>query len=308
MKAYIGGVSYELGEDEFLLENVKELSSNKELITALRRGEFDRIRESNLSVLELLEKSLQRFLNKKIIDPKRVDAIIIATSSLGFTTHLIHSELSAFLIKLGLNNAYPILSSLSFCGNLLPALNTARSYIMSGVFKNVLVVVGDIIPKNTSKLTPPSMAIGSDGSACCLISKDPIFKFEIGKIAFSIAPEAGLLDPDKDFMRYTKLVGEGIKSAVTQNFDQSSIAKDQLSKVFTNNYSHNVCNSFLRLVGVSERLLFAENIPRFGHAGAADILINFCDYLEESEQLKDDNFLLLSTGPFMWSSTIINRL
>jgi len=205
-KAYIGGFSYALGENEFGLDEVGELKGNEELIGALRNGGFDKVRESNYSVLELLGRSITKFLDKNLVDPSSIDAIIIATSSLGFTTHLIHSELSEFLIQMQLKNAYPILSSLSFCGNLLPAINSARSYVTSGIFKNVLVVVGDIIPKNTSKLTPPSMAIGSDASACCLISKKPIFNLEIERVCFAIDAKAGLMDPDKDFMNYTKSV------------------------------------------------------------------------------------------------------
>ncbi|MGJ1439617.1 hypothetical protein [Sphingobacterium multivorum] len=307
-KAYIGGFCYTLGENELGLDEVGELNGNKELIRSLRNGGFEKVRESDNSVLELLGKSISKFLDKTLVDPGSIDAIIIATSSLGFTTHLIHSELSEFLIQMHLQNAYPILSSLSFCGNLLPAINSARSYVSSGIFKNVLVVIGDIIPKNTSKLTPPSMAIGSDASACCLITKNPIFNLEIEKVSFAVDAKAGLMDPDKDFMNYTKSVGSGIRQTIKDTFNYSSEKREDITQVFTNNYSINTCKSFLRLANVPERLFYDKNIARFGHAGATDILINISDYLSESMTGDKNSFLLLCTGPFMWSSTLINQL
>jgi len=302
----MGGFTYELGEKVLPLGELSELNACGPLIESLKKGGFDKIAESNLTAFQLIEKSIRRFvLQQDVISPDAIDAVIFATSSLEFANHPAHSALGAFLVRAGLRNAYPILSSLSFCGNFLPAINTARCYVAAETFKNVLVVVGDIIQKKQSKLTPPSVAIGSDASACCLVSRCPVFPLQMDGVFFRADSKAGVLDPDRDFLSYTKLVGNGIRNVVEKTFANSVIGKHELSKVFTNNYSRNVCRSFLKLVGIEETLLFDKNIPRFGHAGSADICINVCDYMAEKRTSENESFLLLSTGPFMWSSTLV---
>ena len=124
----------------------------------------------------------------------------------------------------------------------------------------------------------------------------------------TVNARSGLMDPDKDFLHYTKLVGQGIRSTVNKSFDNTILKREEITKVFTNNYSKTVCHGFLRLIDIPEEKLFADNIPRFGHAGAADICINLHDYLNDQFKETRENLFLLSTGPFMWGSAIINSV
>ncbi len=300
---YIGDFSYELGENESSIDN---LSETKDTILDLKKAGFERYRYTNHSVLDIVSKSIDKFFFNSKILPSEIDAVIFSVGSFGVTSHVDHSFLSDFLLKHNLKNAYPLMSSLSFCGNFIPALKKGFNYIKSGDFENILVLVSEVIPKDISRVAPPSIAIGSDAASCCLLSKHPFSNYEINSISQSVNVNSGLLDPCQDFLKYVSAVGDGIKKSVTNTLSKKE--KDyNISKVFTNNYSKNICKSYSTLLGLPENKVYLDNISRFGHAGATDICINFCDYLESNKSL-EDTFLLLSSGPFMWGSALINSL
>jgi len=304
-KIYIGGFTYELGENRHKLDDLEELKGSPDQVTTFRNNGFENYHTSDMTVLTLAGKAVSKALNKVPVSPETIDAAIFATSSFGMDNHLKHEDICHFLLDQGLVNAYPMTSSLSFCGNFLPALKKAVSYLVSNDFNNILVVVTDIIPKGTSKLTPPDIAVGSDGASCCILSKEKISDFIISDINQAVNAELGLLNPDKDFLKYSSGVSKGIKETVVKTLVSSATEISTITKVFTNNYSDNVCNGFLRLLGIPVTKLYSKNISRFGHAGAADICINFSDYQESTERANKETYLLLSTGPFMWGSALI---
>ena len=307
-RVFIGGFAYELGEDEYHIDDLPELQGKSEQTVMLKSAGFEYYRISNLSVLELAGKAIQNFFSKTPIQPAEIDAVIFATSSMGISNHLSHYFLCHFLLQHKLDNAYPLISSLSFCGNFLPALEKAYNYIQTGRFKNVLVVVSDIIPEKSSRLAPPDIALGSDGAACCLLSAEKFSHFEISAINQAVNIRSGLLDPNKDFARYVKAVGDGIKTVTDRSLSANENTKAGLTQIFTNNYSKNVCKGYLRLIRVPEEKIDLVNVARFGHAGAADICINISDYLASVKTTEKREFLLLSSGPFMWGSALIRDL
>jgi|SRR5579859_1391928 len=303
---FIGGFSYELGEDVHHIDDLPELTEKPEQITMLKDAGFEYYRISNLSVLELAGKAIANFFAKTPIPPAEIDAVVFATSSMGISNHLSHYFLCNFLLQHKLENAYPLISSLSFCGNFLPALEKGYNYIQTGRFKNILVVVSDIIPVRSSRLAPPDIALGSDGAACCLLSANKFSDFEISSINQVSNVRSGLLDPNKDFAGYVKAVGDGIKTVTNRSFSANENSRAGLTRIFTNNYSKNVCKSYLRLIRIPEDKIDLGNIARFGHAGAADICINISDYLASGQIAGKRSFLLLSSGPFMWGSALIS--
>jgi len=307
-RVFIGGFTYELGEDEHHIDDLPELNGKPEQLLMLKDAGFEYFRISNLSVLELAGKAIEKFFAKTSIPPAEIDAVVFATSSMGISNHLSHYFLCNFLLQHKLENAYPLISSLSFCGNFLPALEKGYNYIQTGQFKNVLVVVSDIIPVKSSRLAPPDVALGSDGAACCLLSVNNFSNFEISSINQAVNVRSGLMDPDKDFARYVKAVGDGIKKVTSRSLATKENARVSVTKIFTNNYSINVCKSYLRLIRIPEDKIDLVNIGRFGHAGAADICINISDYLASVKTTDKEAFLLLSSGPFMWGSALIQEL
>ena len=302
---YVGGFSYELGELEYAVEDLEEIKEFPEKVSRLKSSGFSRYRTSKLSVLDLAGKSINKLFSKVDIAPESIDAVIFATSSIGVNNHLSHRFLCDFLLEHGLHNAYPLMSSLSFCGNLMPAFKKGYNYILSGEYKHILLIVADIVSEEFGRIAPPDLAVGSDAAASCLLSVNPEVGFEISDIHESVNSQAGLYDPARDFPRYVKAVSDGIRSVANKTLVATASPSQSVTRVFTNNYNEQTCKSYLRLLGLHQDKIDLSNISRFGHAGAADICINICDYLENHEQGDEESFLLLSSGPFMWGSALI---
>jgi 3-oxoacyl-[acyl-carrier-protein] synthase III len=306
---YIGGFSYEVGEHEYGIERLRSLRGNEAQIQKFKEAGFARFRTSDLSIFELAAKCMEKLFLKVNIDPKEIDAFILATGSLGAVDNISHLQLCRFLLDNGLINAFPLVSSFSFCGNFLTAIHKGYHGIRAGDYKNVLVVTSDVISGSSTRIAPPDIAVGSDGACACLLSVNNYSGYELQSIHQVAHAAAGMLDPDKDFLHYTKAVGQGIREVTAKTFAKREESRKTITRVFTHNYSHNISRSYCRLVQIPESKAFTNNTSRYGHVCASDLCINLCDFLEMNGALQEpQEFLLLSTGPFMWGSALITAI
>lgn len=305
-KIYIGGFSYEVGEHEYDIERLRSLRDNQVQIQKFKEAGFAKFRTSDLSIFELAARCMKKLFDKVAIAPSAIDAFILSTSSLGAIDNIDHGRLCRFLLENGLVNAFPLVSSFSFCGNFLTAVHKGYQGIRAGDYKHVLVVTTDVIAESSTRIAPPDIAVGSDGASACLLSIDNFSGYELRSIHQVANAAAGMFDPDKDFLHYTKAVGQGIRQVTAKTFTGSEESRKTISRVFTHNYSHNICRSYCRLLQIPESKVSLDNVGRYGHVCAADLCINFCDFLEmNNDRQGQQEYLLLSTGPFMWGSALI---
>lgn len=302
---YIGGFSYELGEQEFDLEELVEIQGDPSNIQKLAQMGIKRYRTSEKPVLELAKAAINSFFDKGLTRREEIDGIVFCTNSFWCGREFQEGSLSDFWESLGLGNAYPIASSFSFCGNFLTGARTARNYIKSGDFTNVLLVVADRTAQGVTRVVPPMISIGSDAASCCLLTSQPLTDYEIFPISQSTNARMGQLDPDKDFKAYTQGVAKGVTQNVQKALSHAGIGRKEITGVIPNNYNKWLTPSMVKLAGLSDELVQLDNIPRFAHAGASDICINLSDYTAGLENPKDEYLLLLSTGPAMWGSVVI---
>jgi 3-oxoacyl-[acyl-carrier-protein] synthase III len=305
-KVYIGGFSYELGEQEFDIEALAEIQHNQLMIDRLRESGLSKFRTTERGVLEIASVAIRHFLDQHIIAPETVDAVIFCTNSFWSQAEFTEKSLSDFLCDLGMDRAFPIASSFSYCGNFLTGARTACHYIMSGEFTRVLLVVADRTAHSVTRLVPPGISIGSDAASCCLLtSDDTLFELEIESISQSMNAAMGKLDPAKDFKEYTKGVAKGVTMNVEKTLNLSNLTKACITNVISNNYNRWVTPSMIRLADIAVDKLSLHNIGRFAHAGASDICINLADHVATLPNMRDQRLLLLSTGPAMWGSAIV---
>jgi 3-oxoacyl-[acyl-carrier-protein] synthase III len=304
---YISGFSYEVGENEYSIERLRTFRNYPEQLSKFKDAGFSKFRTSNNTIFSLAEKAIKKLFEKIDTRPDDIDAIIFSTSSLGAIDNISNTKLCEFLLKNHLNNAFPLVSSFSFCGNFLTSIQKGFNYIKSDEYNNILVVTTDVISPESTRIAPPDIAIGSDGAAACLLSSKKKSPFKVKKIVQTVDVSSGMLDPDKDFLKYTNAVGKSIRSISTKIFSENDESRTKIRQVFTNNYGRNICKSYLKLINIDTEKVYLENIERFGHVCASDICINLCDYVESENNLNDGQELfVLSTGPFMWGGMLIS--
>jgi 3-oxoacyl-[acyl-carrier-protein] synthase III len=306
-KVYIGGFSYELGEHVFGVEELEEIREDKEVIEKLHEVGLRNYRTTSKPVLEIAEMAIRKFFGLNIIAPADIDAVIFCTNSFWCDQEFSEYPLTDFFQRLGLSYAYPIASSFSYCGNFLTGARTACNYIKANEFKNILLVVADRTANGITRIVPPLLSIGSDAASCCLLTSGKLFDLEISGISQSMDAKMGKLDAGKDFIAYTQGVAKGVVGNIKQSLLKSGVEKNDLTRVISNNYNRWVTPGMVRVAGIPVEKISLENIPRFAHAGASDICINMADHLATSGNAKNEEILLLSTGPVMWGSAIVRN-
>jgi 3-oxoacyl-[acyl-carrier-protein] synthase III len=167
----------------------------------------------------------------------------------------------------------------------------------------ILLVVADRTANGITRIVPPSLSIGSDAASCCLLTSGKLFDLEISGISQSMDAKMGKLDAGKDFIAYTQGVAKGVVGNIKSSLLKARVEKNNLTRVISNNYNRWVTSAMVR---PTEKVSL-ENIPRFAHAGASDICINMADHLAASGNSKNEEILLLSTGPVMWGSAIVRN-
>jgi len=87
---------------------------------------------------------------------------------------------------------------------------------------------------------------------------------------------------------------KAIRLAATQARDALGMAPEQFTHILTNNYSLEVTKMFGELCGFPRDASYLENIGRFAHAVAGDILINLKDLDDRGGVARGDRVLLMA--------------
>jgi 3-oxoacyl-[acyl-carrier-protein] synthase-3 len=198
---------------------------------------------------------------------RRTDVDAVLYCSVNF-----HSEGRALyqtlLSRLGLTRAFPIGLTLNDCTMLLSALELARS-LVADRYDSVLVISASRVEDERFRLL--NYALFSDAAVSCLVQRDTGAGYEI--LATELmsgvrpSPSGDGLDDEALYRaaheRFARRLGAGVQS---------------IERVFCNNLFAPIVKIKEGRLGILEKQLFLDNIPRISHCFAADPLINLADY------------------------------
>jgi len=212
------------------------------------------------------------------------------------------------------------------CSGFIFALETARSFVQSGLAKKVLVVAAE---KMSSILNPTERAtiiLFGDGASACLVTEgnekshiiDSILKTDGSGVPFLYAPVGGSVTPItaeniSTNEHYAKQDGRAVyKRAVV---DMAEVCVEILNK---HNLTHRdikllvphqanmrIIESCAQRIGLSMSQV-AINIHKYGNTTAATIPSALADAESEGKVSKGDLVLLTSFGAgFTWGATLM---
>jgi 3-oxoacyl-[acyl-carrier-protein] synthase-3 len=197
---------------------------------------------------------------------RREDIDVVLFCSVNF-----HSEGRALyqtvLSRLGLTRAFPIGVTLNDCTMLLSAIELARS-LMAG-YRSVLIISASRVEDERYRFL--NYALFSDAAVSCLVLRDSGAEYEIlaSELRSGVRPV-----PSGD-----GLDDESLYRAAQERFARNVRAPVQnVERVFCNNLFAPIVKIKEGRLGILEKQLFLENIPRISHCFAADPLINLADH------------------------------
>jgi 3-oxoacyl-[acyl-carrier-protein] synthase III len=303
--ASIVSVAYHLGELKPIAE-LDFLRDDPKRLSLYQMAGFDRYAESDLSMRALAYGSAIEAIEQGGIPKEKIGVCLYVAESFDRDEAVSSLEVNRLLMELGLVNTVPIHVSISNCANIVGALRIASAMIRARETEHVLIISVDKAPRRyAGRKMFQEVSIKSDVSLSCLVSRPGTGPYDVlylGQHNSADLADIEIVDPSSYAMPKFKNIRRAAKHAI----DSLTLAPAAYAHIITNNYSREVTKMFIELCGFRKEAGCFENIGRFAHAVAGDILINLKD-LEEKGAVRRDDLLFLMADSITNASVLCLR-
>lgn len=291
--ASIAAISYYLGSLK-PIDELDFLRENPERLQLYKVGGFEQYAESDLPMRELAYKSAAQTLSACGINPADIGICVYVAESFDRDEPVSSADVNRLLVQLGLHRAVPIHVSIANCANIMAALRVAVAMIRCDEARHVLVVSVDKASRRCGgRKMFQEMSVKSDVSVSCVVSGPGVGPY--GVLYLNQHNDAGLMDGSiTDAASYSMPKLKSIRTAANAAREALALGPRDFSRIVTNNYSREVTKMFVELCGFPAALGCFDNIPRFAHAVAGDVLINLQDLESGGGVSRDDRIFLMS--------------
>ncbi len=273
----------------------------------------------NLSVLAT--KAARQIIARAQIDPKEIDLILVATCTPDYGTPcaacMVQKEIGAVNAT-----AFDVVAA---CSGFLFAASTADKYIRSGMYRNALVIGGEILSKIVDWSDRTTCVLFGDGAAGALLERsedgDGILLEELGSDgekyhvltdgftpasnAFNdVEPLQGMDYVYMDGREVFKFATKKIVESVSHVLDKAGLTAEDI-KYFVPHQAN------ARIVEVAAKKLhvpldkFYMNIEHYGNTSAASIPTALNEMNEKGLLQKGDKIILCGFGGGLSWGTIL---
>jgi 3-oxoacyl-[acyl-carrier-protein] synthase III len=274
--AFITSIAYYLGSLK-PIDEIDFLRDNPEKLAFYRLAGFSHFAQSDVSMRELAHHSAAQTLADSGIPHEDIGICLYVAESFDRDEPVNSSEVNRLLLDLGLANTLPIHISVSNCANIMAALRIAAALIEAGQARHVLVAsVDKASRKYGGRRMFQEISVKSDVSVSCIVSGSRTGSYAM--LYLGQHNEAALVDVGmEDSVSYAMPKFKGIRHAAKKAREVLGLCPTDFAKIITNNYSREVTKMFIELCGFRKEAGCFENISRFAHAVAGDVLINLKD-------------------------------
>ena len=275
------------------------------------------LHEKGLGSSYMGRKAAKQLLSKTGVSPEEIDLIICATST---GDHIFPSTSSIIAGKLGCKNAFTFDLSAA-CSGFLYALQTARAYVCSGLYKKVMVVTAEKMSSITNYEDRSTCPLFGDGASAVMVEPtmddlgivDAILHTDgIGlpflhlKSGGSVSPASRQTVRNKEHFIYQE--GKTVYKYAVSNMSQVSVDIMERNSLTNNDIKwfvpHQANNRIIEAVAARMNLTSDKtlvNIDHIGNTSAASIPI--CLWENEELLKKGDNIILSAFGAgFTWGA------
>jgi len=298
MKARISGIGMYVPPR--VLTNIdleKVLDTSDEWITTRTGIKERRIAEEWEKASDLALPAAKEAIESAGLTPKEIDAVVVATS----TPDMTFPSTACFLAdKLGCPKpmAFDISAA---CSGFIYGLTIANSFIISGQFKNILVVGAEVFSKIIDWNDRSTAVIFGDGAGAVVVSASE----DDGGILSAVMKSDGshwgsLYCPVGEKLRMRgretfKLAIKSMETACRKALNQAGLELSDISLVIPHQANIRIINALAERMELPEDKVFS-NIHRYGNTSAASIPIAMYEALKEGKFKKNDYLLLTAFG------------
>lgn len=262
-------------------------------------------------------KAAQDLINKKGLDPKEIDLVILATATPDMPVALTGPYVAS---EIGATNAFSF-DLQAACSSFLYGVSVASSYIQSGKYKKVLLIGADKMSSIIDYTDRATCIIFGDGAGAVLFEpnyeglgiQDEILKSDgIGrnylhiKAGGSMLPitEQGLREKKQfvyqDGRTVFKYAVSGMSGVAAEILEQNNLTKEDVQWLVPHQANKRIIDATTERIGLTEDKVMV-NIHKYGNTTSATIPLALKDY--ENQLKKGDNVILAAFGGgFTWGA------
>ncbi|MCE2378767.1 MAG: beta-ketoacyl-ACP synthase III [Staphylococcus haemolyticus] len=242
------------------------------------------------------------------ITPADIDMIIVATATGDMPFPSVANILQE---KLGTRKV-PTMDQLAACSGFMYSMITAKQYVQSGDYKNILVVGADKLSKITDLTDRSTAVLFGDGAGAVVIGEVSegrgIISYEMGsdgnggKYLYLNKDTGKLVMNGREVFKFAvRIMGE----ASTRVVDKAGLQSDDIDMFIPHQANIRIMESARERLGI-EREKMSVSVNRFGNTSAASIPLSISQELENG-RIKDDDTLVLVGfgGGLTWGSMVI---
>ncbi|MBF9295649.1 ketoacyl-ACP synthase III, partial [Staphylococcus epidermidis] len=224
------------------------------------------------------------------IKPNDIDMIIVATATGDMPFPSVANILQE---KLGTGKV-PTMDQLAACSGFMYSMITAKQYVQSGDYKNILVVGADKLSKITDLTDRSTAVLFGDGAGAVVIGEVSegrgIISYEIGsdgsggKYLYLNKETGKLVMNGREVFKFAvRIMGE----ASTRVVEKAGLESDDIDMFIPHQANIRIMESARERLGI-EREKMSVSVNRFGNTSAASIPLSIQQELENG-RIKDDD-------------------
>lgn len=269
-------------------------------------------------------KAAQKAIEDAQIDPAKFDLIILATCT---PDYLFPSTAALVQREVGAVNAAAF-DLQAACSGYIYALSIAKSYIESGMFKNILVVASEKISSIVDYEDRNTCVLFGDGASAAVVSYEgkglEICNVSLGtdgnQAELLILPGGGARNPPTndsilDKQHFLKMEGREVfkhavrlmEVAAKQCLEQEGLVKEDISWLVPHQANIRIISAIAKRFDLDDESVY-KTVHKYGNTSASGVAIALDELMKEKKIEKGNHVLLVAFGAGLtWGATLLRQ-
>ncbi|EMW2091915.1 ketoacyl-ACP synthase III [Staphylococcus pseudintermedius] len=284
------------------------LDTSDEWISQMTGIKERRWADENQDTSDLAYEASIRAIEDAGIDAQDIDMVIVATST---GDHRFPTVANMLQQRLGLGKVASM-DQLAACSGFMYGIITARSFVLSGEYQNVLVVGADKLSKITDLNDRSTAILFGDGAGAVIIGEVSenrgILSYELG--SDGVGGKYLYQDQETNFIRMNgrevfkfavRVMGESSQRAV----EKADLGPDDINMFIPHQANIRIMESARQRLNLPKEKM-SVSVDKYGNTSAASIPLSVKQELENGS-IKDDDVVVFVGfgGGLTWGSIVI---
>ncbi|ADV05194.1 ketoacyl-ACP synthase III [Staphylococcus pseudintermedius] len=284
------------------------LDTSDEWISQMTGIKERRWADENQDTSDLAYEASIRAIEDAGIDAQDIDMVIVATST---GDHRFPTVANMLQQRLGLGKVASM-DQLAACSGFMYGIITARSFVLSGEYQNVLVVGADKLSKITDLNDRSTAILFGDGAGAVIIGEVSenrgILSYELG--SDGVGGKYLYQDQETNFIRMNgrevfkfavRVMGESSQRAV----EKANLGPDDINMFIPHQANIRIMESARQRLNLPKEKM-SVSVDKYGNTSAASIPLSVKQELENGS-IKDDDVVVFVGfgGGLTWGSIVI---